>query len=59
MTEDYVKIPLVKVIELILMEERNKIRKHYLETLGKPTSDVMDTYVIEDCEILKILKCEN
>ena len=53
MEMEYVKIPLIKIIELVIVEERHKIRKHYLDSLGKPTADVMDSYIIEDCEILK------
>lgn len=53
---EYIKIPLTKVIDLILTEERHKIRKHYNDTLGKATADHMDSYIIVDCELLKIIK---
>lgn len=54
--EAYVKIPLSKFIELILAEEREKIREHYHATLGKSAADHMDTYVVVDCELFKIIK---
>lgn len=56
MEEIEVKISLTKVLELALAEERNKIRKFYLDTLGKPTADIMDTYVPTESEILKLIK---
>lgn len=45
-----------KVLDLLLKEERANIRKFYLDTLGKPTADMMDTYEPTESEILKILK---
>lgn len=53
---EYIKIPLIKVIDLILAEERAKIRKHYNDVLGKATADHMDSYLIVDCELMKIIK---
>lgn len=56
MEEIEVKISLSKILELALVEERNKIRKFYLDTLGKPTADIMDTYVATESEILKLIR---
>jgi len=52
MDEEYFKISISKVIEMVLSEERHKIRKFYMDTLGKATSDMMDTYVPSKSEIL-------
>ena len=46
-------IPVSKVLELTLNEERQKIRRHFLDTLGKATADVMDSYVVTESETLK------
>jgi len=54
MEEDYFKISFAKVMELVIKEERDKIRNYYLETLGKPTADYMDQYVPTESEILKL-----
>ncbi len=54
MEEEYMRIPVMKVIELALNEERQKIRRFYLDTLGKATADVMDTYKPTDSDILKL-----
>ena len=56
MEEPLYSIPASKVFELALNEERQKIRKHYLDTLGKATADIMDTYVVTESETLKLFK---
>lgn len=48
------KIPMSKVIEIVLNEERQKIRKFFLDKLGKPTADMMDAYIPTDSEVLKL-----
>jgi len=54
MEEDYFRISFAKVMELVIKEERDKIRNYYLEALGKPTADCMDQYVPTESEILKL-----
>lgn len=54
MEDEYLKIPMTKVIGMILQEERNKIRRFYKEKLGDPTADLMDAYVETESEILKL-----
>lgn len=54
MEDQYFQIPVKKVIELVLTEERAKIRKHYLDALGKPTADVMDSYIPTESDVLKM-----
>jgi len=49
------KISFTKVIDLVLNEERMKIRKFYYDTLGKATADIMDSYVCTESEIMKLL----
>jgi len=56
MVDGYVKICVIDLVELILKEERQKIKKFYLESSGKSAADLMDSYVAEDSEIIKILK---
>lgn len=58
MEEQYFKISYAKVMELVLQEEREKIRKFYLDLLGKATSDQMDNYVPQPSEILKLFTQE-
>jgi len=55
MEEEYMKISFTKVIDLVLNEERMKIRKFYYDTLGKATADIMDSYVCTESEIMKLL----
>jgi len=52
----YVKVSFDKILELALQEERMKIKKHYLDVLGKPTADIMDTYVCTESEVMKLIK---
>lgn len=54
MEEKYMQISFEKVMELILNEERAKIRKFYMDTLGKPTADMMDSYKPTDSETMKL-----
>ena len=54
MEEEYMKISFNKVIELILQEERQKIRTFYLNKLGKQTADMMDSYTPTESETLKL-----
>lgn len=56
MEEPMYSIPVSKVFELVLNEERQKIRKYYLDVLGKATADIMDTYVPTESEIMKLFK---
>lgn len=49
-------IPAAKVTELVLNEERQKIRNFLLSTYGKTTADCMDTYVPTESEIMKLFK---
>lgn len=56
MDEITVNISLDKLIQLALIEERQRIRKFYLDSLGKPTADIMDSYTPEESNILKIIK---
>jgi len=58
MEEQYFKISFAKVMELVLQEERQKIRNHFMNILGKATSDQMDSYVVTDSEILKLFAPE-
>jgi predicted protein tyrosine phosphatase len=55
MEEEYMKISFTKVIDLVLNEERVKIRKFYNDMLGKATADIMDSYVYTESEIIKLL----
>lgn len=52
--EPVMHVPVAKVIELVLQEERAKIRAHYTNTLGKSYGDNMDTYVPTESEIFKL-----
>ena len=54
MEENFFKISMTKVLDLLLSEERLKIRKYYLDTLGKATSDLMDSYVPTESETMKL-----
>lgn len=54
MEEQYFKISYAKVMELVLQEERERIRRFYSDVLGKPTADQMDNYVPQPSEILKL-----
>ena len=58
MEESYFKISFAKVLELVLNEERQKIKSFYMGVLGKPTADQMDSYVPTDSEILKLFTHE-
>jgi len=54
--EQYYKISVPKVVELVLQEERDKIRKFYMDKLGKATADQMDSYLPTESNILKLFK---
>ena len=54
MEDEYLKISLNKVIEMILTEERQKIRRFYKDKLGDATADMMDGYLITESEILNL-----
>lgn len=56
MEELFLKISVTKVLEMALIEEREKIRKYYMEVLGKPTADFMDAYVPTESSILKMFE---
>ena len=56
MEEPMFSIPVSKVIELVLLDERSKIKKFLLDTYGKTTADTMDTYVPMESEIFKLFK---
>ena len=55
MDEEYMKISFSKVVEMVRKEEREAIRKFFLDILGKATSDQLDSYVPADSEIMKLL----
>ncbi|MGV8961897.1 MAG: hypothetical protein ACOH2V_00770 [Candidatus Saccharimonadaceae bacterium] len=55
MEEVVMQISLSKAIELIRMEERQNIRKFFMDILGKPTADMLDSYVPGESEIAKLL----
>jgi len=54
MEDEYLKIPMTKVIDMILSEERAKIRRFYKDKLGDSTADLMDVYPVTESEILKL-----
>ena len=54
MEDEYLKISLNKVIEMILSEERQKIRRFYKDKVGDSTADLMDVYPVTESEILKL-----
>ena len=54
--EPVYSIPVSKVIELILNEERQKIRKYLYDTYGEVTAKCLDTYPLTESEILKLFK---
>ena len=54
MEDEYLKIPMTKVIDMILGEERQKIRRFFKDKLGDATSDLMDVYPVTESEILKL-----
>jgi len=58
MEEQFFQISFIKVMELVLNEERQKIRKFIKEKLGDTTADFMDVYPITESEVLKLLKKE-
>lgn len=55
MDEEYMKISFSKVIEMVRKEERDNIRKFFLDKLGKATADQMDSYIPSESEIMKLL----
>jgi len=56
MEEPMYSIPVSKVIELVLLEERQNIRKYFVKILGEATAAQLDTYVPVESELLKIFK---
>ena len=54
MEDEYLKIPMTKVIDMILAEERAKIRRFYKDKVGDSTADLMDVYPVTESEILKL-----
>ena len=54
MEENFFKISFDKVMEMILIEERQKIHKFILDTLGKATADIFETYKATPSETLKL-----
>lgn len=52
--EHMMHVPVSKIIELVLQEERAKIKAYYTTTLGKSYGDTMDTYVPTESEIFKL-----
>jgi len=54
MEENFFKISFDKVMEMILIEERQKIHKFILDTLGKATADIFDTYTPTESATLKL-----
>lgn len=56
MEDEYMKISFSKVVEMVRREEREAIRKFYLDKLGKATSDLLDSYIPTDSEIMKLLE---
>lgn len=53
------KVSFNKVMELVLTEERAKIRKFYSSTLGQATADAMDNYTPTESEVLKMFTISN
>ena len=47
-------IPASKVMDLVLNEERQKIRNFLLGSYGKTTADCMDTYVPTESEVMRL-----
>ena len=56
MEEMFVQISMSKIIDIILHERDEQIRKHYMDTLGKSTADLMDSFVAPPSHILSFLK---
>lgn len=56
MEDGYVKICIYDFIDLILKEERSKVREFYMGTLGKATADVMDSYTPVESSMMKLIK---
>ena len=54
MEEPMYSIPASKVMELVLIEERQKIRNHFTKVLGEATASQMDSYIPSESEVLKL-----
>jgi len=54
--EPVYSIPVSKVMEIVLNEERQKIRKYLYDVYGEVTAKCLDTYPITESEILKLFK---
>lgn len=57
MDEITLHVPLTKVMDLVLQEERMKIKKFYAQTLNQQTADYLDQYVPTESEVLKMFTC--
>ena len=56
MEEMFVQISVSKIMDMALHERDEQIRKYYMDTLGKPTADLMDTFIAPPSHILSFLK---
>ena len=56
MEEMFVQISVSKIMDMALHERNEQIRKYYMDALGKPTADLMDTFVAPTSQILSFLK---
>lgn len=54
MEDQFFQISFSKVMELVLQEERQKIRNHFMKILGQATADQMDSYEPTESEVLKL-----
>jgi len=54
MEEPVYSIPVSKVMELVLMEERQKIRNYFQKILGEATAAQMDSYVPSESDVLQL-----
>lgn len=56
MEEMFVQISVSKIIDMALTERTEQIRKFYMDNLGKPTSDLLDTFVAPPSKILSFIQ---
>ena len=54
MEDQFFTISFSKVMELVLQEERQKIRNHFLKVLGEATASQMNDYEPTESEVLKL-----
>lgn len=59
MDEVMFKVPLKKVLDLILSEERAKIKNFYASAVGQSAADMLNNYVPTESEVLKMFTIEN